>query len=497
MRDISEYHSGVSIYELICHLTDKILDGTLDTFGDLRRYTRNLADSVNTRTAFVTAFSQIRRLNWGLFGILEPETYPKLWDQLVIPDQVYPFAGDLKRNTTISDIYIGLLDIHGYTKFCEENRRNLSMLQLLDEILQNDITEIAAKCGVLSRRSRGDEIILIGTTAEDVLETTLQIASYFSRRRLLKNERIEARRPGYKVILPDMSVSAGIAGGQRFTPLVVTQDGDISGGVVNAAARLQARANKLSPATNKILVTSHVYRRIQTESSISLLIERLGQRIEFFNAGTTAFKGTSIQVFEVLFCEDDYYKVDYLKKMESLYHDIESGHWKGKIFLDMLSVIRGMAHAMPQFTVKTDGVGGKVLTNDSVARWCAAITDRFSVQDDYEGAIAEYSTLSALLSRIPQADPLIIEYASAVCLRYLEILEHYNRELDSFIEGHAESIFSPNERDTFVQVKKYYHMYERFKTFARTKAGRRKLLWHSVIERLGNGLDVTIRAAKE
>ena len=99
-----------------------------------------------------------------------------------MPDRKYHFAGDIKRMATIPDVYMAILDIHGYTRFCQKHRHNMSMLELLDRVIQQELPKIAAKYGVIIRRARGDEILLLGGSACELFEVVYLIA-----RRLAKD----------------------------------------------------------------------------------------------------------------------------------------------------------------------------------------------------------------------------------------------------------------------------------------------------------------------
>lgn len=495
MRDISDLTLQTTFYELACHLADKVAANEINTFSGLKNYIKIIPYSRSKREVISRTFDLIRKMHWGLFSHLHPKTYPKLWERLVIQDTVYPFAGNLKRNMTITEIFVGLLDIHGYTHFCERNRHNLSMLELLDEVLQNDITSISASCGVLSRRCRGDEVILIGATAKDVLEATLNIASYFSRRQILKKEKVEKRRPGYKVILPDLFLSAGIAGGQKYTPLVITQDGDISGSVVNEAARIQTRANKLAPDSNKILISNHVHASITRNHAIDDLSESIGQEIQFFNSGAVEFKGTSVFIYDVIFCEAERFRVQYADSLALLFDSISKRLWNKGIFINMLEAIKAMSESMPDFSLKSKEMQ-KNITNVGLSKWCDIIARRF-LNDDYEGAIDEFGTLSDLLGALPNVDPLIAEYAWQARLRYQAIIDDYRLELDNLIASHPEAILTPNERDTYLKAQQHYAMFERIRIHTRGKERQRKQLWQRVIENAKSRLDLQIQSLKE
>ena len=91
------------------------------------------------RKCLFKAFNLQRKLYWGFFKDISPKKYPDLWEAIVITDQSFKFAGDLKRLMSIPDIYLGLLDIHGYTKYCHDKKRNMSMIDLLARMIDEDV----------------------------------------------------------------------------------------------------------------------------------------------------------------------------------------------------------------------------------------------------------------------------------------------------------------------------------------------------------------------
>ena len=182
MNDIKEYTAASSAYEVFVHLSDKIVKGDLVTFNALRAYCAGLPESPRTEAILKKAFELQRRLYWGFFRDISPSTHPKVWSKVVVPDRKYHFAGDIKRMATIPDVYMSIIDIHGYTRFCQKHRHNMSMLDLLDRVIQQELPRIAARFGVVIRRARGDEILLLGGSASELFEVVFLIA-----RRLAKD----------------------------------------------------------------------------------------------------------------------------------------------------------------------------------------------------------------------------------------------------------------------------------------------------------------------
>ena len=155
-----------------------------------------------------------------------------------------------------------MLDIHGYTKFCEENKNNLSKMHALDDLMQNKVSEVTRFYNVISHRKQGDEIIMVCPTATDALSATIAIIGVLSKKRLL-NEYPSVDTSG----LPEFKISAGISGGNTNSSLIITEDGDLSGFLINNAARMQARANTLAPKENKVIVTKNLQFNFLKENS--------------------------------------------------------------------------------------------------------------------------------------------------------------------------------------------------------------------------------------
>ena len=246
MREISDYHADTPNSELYEFLSEAIIHQYITDFSSLLTFCRNIPINSKTRPVFEALFVLIRKLYWGFFRDVDKIVYPKVWKEIVLTNDNFPHCGDLKKNLTISNIFVGILDLHGYTSFCDKHKNNLSMLKALDELIQLELMKLARARDVVLQRQRGDEIVLVGTSAWDIVELTLDIINVFARK---KNG-----NGTHTMVLPDMHVSAGIAGGNKFTPFIITLDGDLSGGVVNTAARLQSRANELSENRSRILV---------------------------------------------------------------------------------------------------------------------------------------------------------------------------------------------------------------------------------------------------
>ena len=113
MKDLTEYRDATSEHELFSFLCEKIISRDITTFSALKGFAEPVLKDKRTFPVMMRAFELIRRLYWGFFAGMTQTTHKKLWRELVIPDQDFPEAGDLKPTLQISILYIAMLDIHG------------------------------------------------------------------------------------------------------------------------------------------------------------------------------------------------------------------------------------------------------------------------------------------------------------------------------------------------------------------------------------------------
>lgn len=494
MKDIKERTADTAPYEILVHLNDKILSGDLGTFEALKTYASVLPEGSRTELILKKAFELQRRLTWGIFRDVRPETFPRVWNAVVLPDDRYPFAGDLRRFISIPDVYVGLLDIRGYTQYYRDNRRNLSMLDLLDRMMQEDIPRIAAKEGVVSRRSQGDALLLVGASAQDVLTATLEIIEYFSRRRRSADDELPAGRPGSGLVLPEFRISAGIAGGQKYAPLVITRDGDLSGDILNTAARLQARAGKLSPDRSKVLLTSHAYQRVQASACGSG--KGILGTIDFFNAGTIDFKGASIGVIDTVFLATEAYRLSYRDLMEELYDSVDKGMWKSKVFLDTLRVAARMAENLPGIVPRTrQRTGGGEIGREGILERVRTAKTLFE-SEKFELAVVVLGALVEDLSRLAVMDESTLEYIRTIHGNYEALTASFLEVLDREIDQNMDQILAPKEVEGFLVQRSHSRAYEKSLTAARLRVRNRKGLWYRAADASTPDLKIRIQSLK-
>lgn len=411
---------------------------------------------------------------------------------MVVPDRKYRFAGDLKRLMSIPNIYLGLLDIHGYTRYCHRHRGNLSMLDLLDTMIQEGVPRIAAKVGVVSRRVRGDEILLVGPSAPDLLEATLFIMDYFSERHKLSEE-LQHSRKSIDVILPGFQLAAGIAGGQKYTPLVITKDGDLSGDIVNTAARLQARAGKISPDRNKILITSHVYQRLRAAAEKQPRSYK--GKIDYFNTGTVEFKGLSLDVYDTVFLPAEAYRIAYRETMEELYESIDHGLWKSKVFEDTMKLIARIVTSLPEIAIQGQRLASRDTSRNGFLTRSKTALDHF-LGERFERAVAALGELTEDLGSIQGIDELALDYLVEIHRNYLTILRSFVDNLDREVDEHPDAIYNPTEKQAFLTLQKHHSMFDGVREAARLRVHNRKAIWYRVAEYAAPSLAISIQAKK-
>ncbi len=483
--------------ELSTRLYEMIIDEKIRTFSQLIEYTGYIFTTPPRQVVLMSAFKLIRKLYWGFFKDIDYPSYPKLWKELVIPDRKYRYAGNIKRNSTISNIYIAVLDVHGYTAFCRQNSRNLSMLHLLDTCIQGDIGKITQEHNVLSRREHGDEIILAGTTAVDILHAVLSIVDYFSRRKVLSSDLLSRSRPGFKVILPDMYISAGIAGGKMYTPLILTEGGDLSGDVINTAARLQNRANSVSPSSTRITVTKQVVFRYTKECAGTT---GNSGTVEFFNSGIISFKGTSLAISEVVFEEKNRYVLQYQTEMQELYSSLEKKLWQNQVFPALITLIIKVCRNMAKFKLKLAAPGHRRIEigNDDIIKLAEKALLLYSTEDNYSKAVTYLRRIVDYLGRIQKFDSLVLAYARKITDLYEKIAEDFRVRVEERLDDRYESVFSPKTAQVYKSVKKQALLYEKLKEQAMEHGEvlQKKSIWYALIEEHLNMLGVSLYSGK-
>jgi len=470
--------------KLFYHLSEKLMAGEFQTFSALIDYVGTLKLSFKPEAVIERSFSLFKDLRWGFLKELSRSGYGKLWKELIIAHAQFPSAGDLKRNMSISNIYIAMLDIHGYTRFCQESKSNLSRLRKLDDFLHEGIRKIARANSALANRERGDEIVVVASSATDCVKTTLEIINTFSKHGVVKDHAVSSTRSDYSIVLPDFKVTAGIAGGNLTTPLIITESGLLSGFLLNTAARLQTLANELSPKDSKVITTHSVYSSFLKENKVvksDLFAKKL---LKFFNAGPVGFKGTKVNCCEILFNPKEHFRMNYNPALLSLLESLRQDLWKGRVFTDVVELVLKACQSMPGFSVDlVEGGTRRKVTNESIVATAEQARQHYS-REEYNAAVTSLSGIAATVEQIPEFDRLIVRYLREISQRFELLAEEFQKRLDGEILTKIDVIFEPRYKTVYQKSREYIDTYEKLRAFAmKSKAlGNRKSTWFSLVE---------------
>ena len=500
MKSIKDYNSGTPTDELWRFLAERIVAGEITTFSELLEAVKELPrDRIVVQTC-VDLFPLIRQLNWGFFSGVTREAYPKIWQEIVIPHPQLKDCGNLKRNLTISDIYVGILDLHGYTAFCEKNKNNLSMLQLLDDVIQTDMAKIAQEHNVVLQRHAGDEMVLVAASVVDILTVTLLIVGYFAKKKAISVDGEGASRSGNSIVLEDMHISAGIAGGKKFTPFIITKDGDLSGGVINTAARLQARANALSGNRTRILITRTVFTSFTNEIKGGLPPQFRQTPVSFFDSGWIRFKGISLALNEVLYDPADQYKLSYERDMSELYKSVETHAWKDGLFVNLLQLLIRIYKNMPAFKVNVHHNGSPSrFTNESFIFLASRCLKLFQTKTSYDEAVDKLEELLDMTRGIPDFDSLALEYAETIFRQYRMLGNSFRAKVADKVRERAPALLPPSHRSFYENSAKNEAIKAKLESGIRESMTAQELyvIWNNLIDEQASSLDVSIWSGKK
>jgi hypothetical protein len=478
------------------------MSGEIITFSQLKQFVKPIIKSQTVQNVILRVFDLIKRLNWGFFADVSPQTHRKLWRELVVADKDFPEAGDIKRTMQVANIYICMLDIHGYTKFCQESRNNLSRLHTLDKIINHEVRQIATQCQSVSRRDRGDEMVIVSPSATDALTVTLSIIDYFAKTNVVKDPAISSHREGGAAnSLPVFKISAGITGGNITSPLIVTEDGDLSGFLLNIGARLQTRANELSPRESRVMVSKPVQMNFIKENQTEKCALFRDDAVYFLDTGMIEFKGVMLPTCEAVFNSKDRYKEKISESLQKLFGSIRENLWEQRIFLDILELIARAAVSMPPFMVNpSQPVSGlSALSNQSVMNLCRQAARAYAVDEDYPLAVGILRQLVEVISMTPDFDHLIFDYLTGISARYDSLLLRYDSEINKEIEAKAKDIFTENTYKTLQAAKNGVLIYEKLLAQGRKSRAltKKKILWYKLIKESQEELAFTLYSGKK
>jgi hypothetical protein len=502
VKDLADYNGATSEYEVFAFLYDRVLSREIRTFSGLRAFVEPILRNQRIHPVVMRVFELIKKINWGFFADISPVTHKKLWKELVIADKVFPEAGDLKRTLQISNLYISMLDIHGYTKFCQESRTNLSRLHTLDRIINREIQQIAGQCQSVSRRERGDEIVVVSAGASDALTVTLSIIDYFAKTGVVEDPAIANKRVGDEAKnLPAFKISAGITGGNTTSPLIITEQGELSGFLLNSGARLQTRANELSPRESRVMAARQVQMNYLKENQGERTPLFQSGRIFFFDTGQIEFKGVMLPSCEVVFNPRDRYKEKVSAALQKLFGSIRDNLWEQRIFTDLVDLLIMTAQVMPKFQVIPPRPlrGMQTLTNESMVGLCRSASRAYIMDEDYHSAVTILQELAGLAEQVPEYDRLILDYLKGTVDKYAILLGAYESAIDKQIDEQAETIFPGNNFRVWQAAKKGIAVYEKLKAMGRRskEITAKKNLWYKLIKQFQGEMGFTLHSGKK
>jgi hypothetical protein len=501
VKDFTEYSDAISDYELFSFFYDRVISREISAFSQLKTFAEPVIREQRVQPIMGRIFELIKRLNWGFFSGISLKTHKKLWRELVIPDKDFPWAGDLKRTISISNLYIAMLDIHGYTKFCQDSRKNLSMLHTLDRIINTEIRRISTQCQAVSQRERGDEMVVVAASATDALTAALSIIDYFAETSVVNDPAISTRRNGDATILPVFKISAGIAGGNTSIPLIITEQGSLSGFLLNTGARLQTRANELSPKESRVMVTKQVFLNYTRENAANECALFRNNRVYFFDTGTIEFKGVMLPTCEVIFNEEERYKERFSEEMGRLYASTKESLWGQRIYQDLMELLFKSAQVMPPFRVTPpEPIRGMIsVTNDSFMQLCRAGIKAYFQDEDYSFAISLLHEFIDIIQMIPQYDRLILDYIQVIADKYDLLLKTYEDSIDKEIDERAKGIFSGDQYKAYFAAKKGIAVFEKLRHLGRKSPllTKKKTLWFNLIKQHQAQLEFTLYSGKK
>lgn len=489
MRDLTELTDQTTSYEIFTHVYWRIVTREITDFSSLVKYLKPVEEGSRKDYVLKMSFPLIREIHWGFFRELNARTWPKLWGELTRPHHRYDFAGELKRSMTITEIYCAFIDIHGYTALTRSSK-DAPLLELLDICIETDVKEICRDNHVIGNRARGDEIILIGTTSYDVVNTVLSIADYFGEKSLPGNLTFVRRRRADRLKLPPLSISAGIAGGKKYDSLLITAGGDLSGPVVNLAARLQSQANNMTSDFCQILVTQTVRMKYETEAGKQFAPMFSASQLAFLDVGTFAFKGVEVSITEVLFNREEMHRLAYEPALEGFLATLGKEAWQDAVFLALCSLIVAVCDAMPSFTI--DGA-----TNAGVKSLARQSADIFEA-GDFTRALNSVSRAVGYLVKVPEIDYFLRLYIEAAVEEYRRIFDSYNSMITRFVEDNRTTLISSLDYVEYEKARSNSTRLEQFRSLLISKvpADKRQKLWVRLTKDLAPSLKEALYLGK-
>jgi hypothetical protein len=483
-------------------LFSSIIDGQISSFSELKSYIVSSKLSI-TKEELDVLFNTIKKVHWGVFADINYNDYPELWKELVIPDSKYPtLYGDLKKSMVISNIFVALLDIHGYTAFCQKTKKNISSLHRLDKFVENIVKETTKKEGVLAVRERGDEILLIGTNALSVLNATFKVIELFSEPMRIGDDEVKA---GEEVFLPPFNVSGGIAGGYTFSPMIIGKNGDLQGFIINFAARLQTRANTIAPKSTKVVIDQIVYHKLFSSNNVGQDKTQILKKIKFLYHGELKFKGGELKVYEIYYKDEEKYKdliADYIGRLNKA---IKNNEWQSNVLPILCDIGILVAENMPKIEeeisiIYDDRVERIPVTNDYISTSFLHMKYSFKNSKDFHSFMKRFKITVDIINKIDSFDPLVREYCNAIYEVYQKIFLEYNKLFSSIVKDKPSDFLTIGEMETFLTYDSIKSKYERIVNKLNSSsefADKRNIIWLRAFNNIKDSIEFSIYFGKK
>jgi hypothetical protein len=342
---------------------------------------------------------------------------------------------------------------------------------------------------------------VISASATDALTVTLCIIDYFGKTDIVKDTNIPTKRTGDASILPVFKLSAGITGGNTTVPLIITEQGSLSGFLLNTGARLQTRANELSPKESRVMITKQVFMSFQKENSTEKCSLARHNSVYFLDTGSIEFKGVQLPTCEVVFKTEERYKEKYSDELSRLFTSIKENLWEQRIFQDMMELLTRVAQVMPRFTVTppTPINSMQTITNDSFVQLCRIAMKYYLVDDDYGSAVDMLHNFIIIIELIPGFDRLILDYHKGVTDKYTFLFNSYRETMDKEVDERAAQIFQGNHYKTWLAAKNGVIIYEKLRSIGRrsNEIAKKKSLWYSLLKQYSEEMVFTLYSGKK
>jgi hypothetical protein len=303
------------------------------------------------------------------------------------------------------------------------------------------------------------------------------------------------------VILPVFKLSAGITGGNTSIPLIITEQGNLSGFLLNTGARLQTRANELSSRESRIMITKQVFMNFQKENAVEKCTLARKNTLYFFDTGMIEFKGVQLPTCEVVFKAGERYKEKFSEELIRLFGSIRDSLWEQRIFIDLMDLLAKVAHEMPAFSVTPPQPvnGMRTITNDSLLQLCRLALKAYMQDEDYSFAVGMLHEFISIIEMITAFDRLILDYLKGITDKYDLLLKSYQESIDKEIDEKASLIFTGNYLKTWYAAKNGAAIFEKLKGIGRKSnvITKKKNLWYSLIKQRQDEMVFTLYSGKK